>query len=153
MGKAKLPASVKKGLETACRKSAEKVGKSVGAITTKNLGKKAHKKFQTKVCKDIDQKTLKLAFVQLRDYAKGKSTKGAKDRNRKIIAVPKMKAPGSGVPSLTLDLTEFDIDPKKGSKVKIQLKIWADPRDLENTEKGVFLNVSVVKFDLSDLFK
>ena len=63
-----------------------------------------------------------------------------------LKAVVKPKAPGSGVPSITIPLKRFLIDVKLGTTAKVDLKIWADPKNLMESEKGVMLYFNVVRW-------
>lgn len=140
MGKNALAGSLKGDLEKVCKKVVDKVKKTApGEKNEKKLGDLMNKH----VCKEIDQKLLKTLAEQISKQAKKKSAKAVPGTPPKVDAKPTMKKPGSGAPSLTLPLADFDIlgDKKKDSKVELQ--IWGDPRELEKTEKGAMLYFTV----------
>ncbi len=137
MGKAKLPAPVKKGLESACQKATKKLSKVVPGEKNK---KKVADLLAKEVCKGVDQKILKLAAEELAKLGKKQSAKAAPNTIPKITGVPSLKPPGSGSPSFTIPLPEFDVGDAKG---KFELKVWGDPKNLQQSDKGVMLYFTV----------
>ena len=140
MGKAKVPANVKKGLESACKKATKIVSKVAP-------GKKNEKKLADllakEVCKDVDQKILKLAAEALAKLGTKHSAKALPNTPPKITGVPTLQEPGSGIPSFTIPLPEFDLDEEGDAKAKFELKVWGDPKKLQESEKGGMLYFKV----------
>ena len=134
-----VPSALKGDLEKACKKAVEKIKK---AVPGEKNEKKVAEALNKQVCKDVDQKLLKLLAEQIAKQAKKKSAKAPAGAPKKVDAKPKMTAPGSGSPSFTLPLANFDLlgDPKKDSK--LELKVWGDPRELEK-DKGAMLYFTV----------
>jgi hypothetical protein len=143
MAKVKAPSNVKKGLEDACKKAAKKVGKV--APGDKNE-KKLTELLTKEVCKGVDQKILKFAAEELAKLGKKQSAKAPPNTPPNVTGVPKLKAPGSGVPSLTIPITEFILNEKHDTKAKFELKVWADPKDLQKSDKGIMLNFTIVNW-------
>ena len=56
------------------------------------------------------------------------------------------KPPGSGVPSLTIPITEWVMVSKRDTKAKSSIKIWTNPRDFEKSDKGLMVNFPVVNW-------
>jgi len=143
-----LSSRMKRDLNTACRKAGEKVRKVVPGSGNKA---KTAKYFNQQLCKDIDQRLLKLIFKQLADQAKKHSaTEPDNTPSKPIKTVPKMSSPSKGVPSVkipvpwSIPLAGITGNPK--SEGKFNVEIWADPRDFEKKSKGAVLNFSVKLF-------
>lgn len=139
MGANSVPSGLKSDLEKACKKAVDKVKKTVPGEKNE---KKVAEALSKQVCKDVDQKLLKLLAEQIAKQMKQKNPKGPDGAPPKVDGKPKMKAPGSGSPNLTLPLANFDLlgDAKKDSK--LELKIWGDPREMEK-DKGAVLYFTV----------
>ena len=137
MSKAKMPSNIKSGLENACKKVTKEVSK---AVPGKKNEKKVADLLAKKVCKNVDQKLLKLIAQEIAKTAKKASSK-ANDAIPKVSAVPTMKKPGSGVPSFTIPLPEFDMG--EDAKGKFKLKVWGDPKQFEKKEKGAMVFFTV----------
>ena len=86
MAKNQAPAPVKKGLESACQKAAKKVGKV--APGDKNE-KKVVDLLNKEVCKNVDQKLLKLAAEELAKLGKKHSAKAPPNTPPKVSGTPK----------------------------------------------------------------
>ena len=138
MAKAKAPSPVKKGLENACQKAAKKVSKA--APGEKNQ-KKVADLLTKHVCKEVDQKILKLIAEELAKLGKGASAKAPPNTIPKVSVKPELKDPGSGVPSFTIPLPEFDVG--SDAKGKFELKVWGDPKEFQKADKGVFVKFKV----------
>ncbi|MEM7436977.1 MAG: hypothetical protein AAF436_17615 [Myxococcota bacterium] len=138
----KLPNRTKQDLYRACKKSGEKVQKMVPGRSNRA---KTAKYFNQQLCKDVDQKVLKIVFKQLAKQADKRGAKAPKTVP-KIKAVPKMVAP-KGVPSVkipvpwSIPLGEHPDGKKREGKFEVN--IWGDPRTFEETKKGAFLNFTV----------
>lgn len=139
-----IPKAAKKKMEAACKKAARKIGSAVAPFDDKGKLEKAFVQKCKKEVGTVDKTVLKFFVDQFK--------KELAKKNKKVdgtIPVPKVqgkwvpKPPGSGVPSLTIPITEFVLDPKHDLKGKVGIKVWADPRDLEKSEKGVMVNFSV----------
>jgi hypothetical protein len=129
----KPPGSVKAGLENACEKAVKKISKvAPGEKNEKKLADALTKA----VCKDVDQKILKLIAEELAKQGKKHSAKEPPGTLPKITGVPTLKAPGSGVPSFTIPLPEFDMGSDGKTKGKFELKVWGDPKDFQKSDKG-----------------
>ena len=76
---------------------------------------------------------------ELAAVGKKHSAKAPKNTPRKIKPLGKMKAPGGGTPSVTIPLTKLKLDEKHGITGKVELKIWGDPKNLEDSKKGAML--------------
>jgi len=140
-----LSSQMKRDLNTACRKAGEKVRK---VVPGKGNKAKTAKYFNQQLCKDVDQRLLKLIFKQLAAQAKKHNPKEPDNTPPKPIkTVPKMSSPSKGVPSVkipvpwSIPLEGVTGDPK--SKGKFTVEIWADPRSFEDKSKGAVLNFSV----------
>ncbi|MFL4469816.1 hypothetical protein ACERZ8_08035 [Tateyamaria armeniaca] len=142
-----IPAAAKKKMEGACKKFAKKVGKAVKSIDDKGKIEKAIKEKCKKEIGSIDKTVVKFFADQLK--------KELAKKNKKIdgeTPIPKIdkkwvpKPPGSGVPSLTIPITEFVLDPKHDVKGKFSIKVWADPREFEKKDKGVMVNFTLVNW-------
>ena len=136
----------KSKMESECRKLARKVGTI--APGEKNEGKLTDL-LNKEVCsqaKHIDKKILTLIAKELVKVGKAHSAKPAQSAFPRVKAMGKPRAPGSGVPSVSIPLAKFLIGEKLGPVGKLDLKIWANPRDLANTEKGVMLYFTVTKW-------
>ncbi len=142
-----IPAAAKKKMEAACKKVGQKVGKVVKPIDDKGKLEKAIVKACQKEVKKIDKTIVKFFAEKLKEEL---------EKKKKIPAGPKPipkvnpkwvpKPPGSGVPSVTIPITEWVVDPKLGTKAKFSIKVWADPRDFKKQDKGVMVNFTVVKW-------
>ncbi|MCA8973546.1 MAG: hypothetical protein KDC98_02440 [Planctomycetes bacterium] len=140
-----IPAPMKKKLEEKCKKAASKVAKIAPGESNE---KKIEKLLRDAVCKEVDgldQRALRLAAEQLAKVGRSHSAKAA-NAPVKVDAKPTIKKPGSGVPSLTLPLRSIMLNERLGTKGKLALKIWADPRNLKNADKGVMLYFTVTDF-------
>ena len=85
------------------------------------------------MCKNVDQKILKLIAEEIAKTAKKASAK-AETAIGKVSAVPTTKKPGSGVPGFTIPFPELDLgDDAKG---KFELKVWGDPKDFQKEGQG-----------------
>ncbi|HEX2473237.1 MAG TPA: hypothetical protein VHK01_00740 [Lacipirellulaceae bacterium] len=133
-----LPSNVKKGLEKTCEKAAKEVSKI--APGEKNE-KKLAELLTEKVCKDVDEKILTLIAEKIAEEAKKHSAKEPPGTLPKITPVPTLKAPGSGMPSFTIPLPEFDMG--GDAKGKFELKVWGDPKEFEKKEKGAMVYFTV----------
>lgn len=138
MGRNTLPTRTQRDLANACKKAGDKVNRLVPGKKNKA---RAAKYFNQQLCKDVDQKLLKVLAEELAKQGKTHSATPPKNTPKKPIkGVPKMLDPGKGVPSLTIPVPwEIPLDGVTGnpsSRGKFELKIWADPRDLEKKSKG-----------------
>jgi len=139
-----LSGRMKRDMNTACRKAGEKVRKIVPG---KSNRAKTAKYFNQQLCKDVDQKVLKLIFKQLAAQAKKRSAKEPDGVPKSIKTVPKMTPPSKGVPSLkvpvpwSVPLQGITGNPK--SEGNFNVEIWADPRSFEKKPKGAVLNFTV----------
>jgi hypothetical protein len=133
-----LPSSVKKDLEKTCEKAAKEISKV--APGEKNE-KKLAELLTEKVCKDVDEKILTLIAEKIAEEAKKHSAKEPAGTIPKLTAVPSLKAPGSGMPSFTIPLPEFDMG--GDAKGKFELKVWGDPKEFEKKEKGAMVYFTV----------
>ena len=142
-----IPPEVKKGLEKHCKKAAKKISKV--APGEKNE-KKLEKLIVDEICsevKNLDKKILKIAAEQLAKLGKSKSAKPPKGGIPKVDGKVTFKAPGSCVPSIEFPIApSILLDPKLGTNLKFSVKIWADPKAFEKTDKGVMLNITVAKW-------
>lgn len=144
-----VPPAAKKKLEAECKKIARKVGKTIKPGT---IGKKAEEAVAKGVCKEIksvDKKAVQFFADQLKKALDKKNKKPAGPGAGTLTKVkPKWtaKKPGSGVPSVTIPITQWVIDRKLDTKAKVSVKIWADPRELEKSDKGVVVNFTVVNW-------
>lgn len=138
-----VPPAVKSALENSCKKAAAKVSKAVPGDENE---KKVKELLQKEVCKDVDQKILKLAAEQLAELAKKKSPKDPNPDLSKLKAAPSTKIPSSSVPSLEIPITSIMLDEKLGTTGKFSLKVWADPKDFKKADKGLMLNFTVVSW-------
>jgi hypothetical protein len=141
-----LPPAVKNNLERHCSAMVKKVSRI--APGEKNE-KKLASLLNNQVCKEvrkIDQHLLKQLAVELRKVGKKHNPKQRLGIVPDVKAAAKPKEFGAGVPSLTIPITKFLIDERLGTTGKLELKVWADPRDLQTKEKGLLLNFTVVKW-------
>ena len=143
-----IPAPAKKKMEAACKKVAKKVGKSLEPVTD---GKKLEKKIAERCKKEI--KTIDKKVVQfLVDKLKEELDKKNKKKDEGVPKIPKAtakwtpKSPGSGVPSLTIPITQYVLDKQLDTKAKFSIKVWADLRDFKKSDKGVMVNFTVVNW-------
>jgi hypothetical protein len=134
----KLPGSLKRDLEHACKNAVEELSKA--APGEKNE-KKLAELLSEKVCKDVDQKILTLIAEELAKVGKKRSAKEPPGTLPKITGVPTLKAPGSGSPSFTIPLPEFDMG--EDAKGKFELKVWGDPKQFEKADKGAMVYFTV----------
>ena len=142
-----IPAAAKKKMEAACKKVAKKVGKTVKPVDDKGKLEKAIVKACQKEVKAIDKTAVKFFADKLKEeLAKKNKIKAGPKPIPKVDAKWVPKPPGSGVPSLTIPITEWVIDPKLDTKAKFSIKVWADPRDFEKQDKGVMVNFTVVNW-------
>lgn len=144
-----IPAAAKKKMESECKKIAKKVGKT---IKPEFAGKKIEDAVTKGVCKEVksvDKKVVQFLVDQLKKEL-DKKKKGAAGSNPPVIpkatAKWSAKKPGAGVPSITIPITEWVLDPKLDTKAKFSIKVWADPREFEKKDKGVMVNFTVVNF-------
>lgn len=135
-----LKGSLAKDLEKACQKAADKVKKV--APGEKNE-KKVADLLNKHVCKEVDQKLLTLLAKQIAEQAKKHNPKAPEGTPKKVDAKPSLKKPGSGAPSLTLPLANFDLLGDKKKDSKLELQIWGDPRELEKVDKGAMVYFTV----------
>ncbi len=142
-----IPPEVKKGLEKQCKKAGKKISKI--APGEKNE-KKLEKLIVDEVCKEVknlDKKILKIAAEQLAKLGKSKSAKAPEGGIPKVDGKISMKQPGSGVPSITIPISpEILLDPKLGTNMKFSVKVWADPKAFEKSDKGFTVNMTVAKW-------
>jgi hypothetical protein len=142
-----IPKAAKKKMEKACQKVARKVGKAVESIDDdKKLEKaiidKCHKEIKT-----LDKTVVQFFADQLKEALDKKKKKPAGPSPLpKVSARWVPKPPGSGVPSLTIPITEWVVDPKLKTKAKFSIKVWGDPREFEKADKGVMVNFTVVNW-------
>ncbi len=140
-----LPSRVQRDLDNACKKA----GEYVRQVTPGRKNKAAvAKAFNQRLCKDVDQKLLKVLAQELAKQGKKYSAKPAKNTPPKLVkGVPKLTQPGKSVPSVTIPIPWAvpleDLTGNRESKGKFELKIWADPRELEKKEKGGMLYFTV----------
>lgn len=99
-----------------------------------------------KIVPGLDKKILKLIASELAKAGKKHSAKPSKDAIPIVKATGKIKAPGGSIPSVTIPLKKLMLDEKYGTTGKFELKIWADPKNLEKAEKGVMLFFTLKKF-------
>ena len=99
-----------------------------------------------KIVPGLDKKILKTIASELAKVGKKHSAKPSKDTIPKVKAMGKIKAPGSGIPSVTIPLKKLMLDEKYGTTGKFELKIWADPKNLEKADKGVMLYFTIKKW-------
>ena len=116
---------------------AKPAGKQALENVSKNLNK---------IVPGLDKKILKLIASELAAVGKKHSAKASKDTVPKVKAIGKIKAPGGGVPSVTIPLKKLMLDEKHGTTGKFELKIWADPKSLEKSDKGVMLYFTIKNF-------
>ncbi len=142
-----IPNAAKKKMEAACKKVAKKVGKAVKPIDDKGKLEKAINEKCKKEIKSIDKTATKFLVDQLKkELAKKNKKIDGETPIPKVDSQWKPKPPGSGVPSLTIPITEFVLDPKHDTKGKFSIKVWADPRDFEKQDKGVMVNFTIVNW-------
>ena len=140
MGKVRAPANLKRVLESTCKVAAQDLSKLAPGEKNK---KRLAEKLTTGVCKDVDQKILKLVASELAKFAKGKNAKVPPGVGpAKIKGVPAFKEPGHGVPSFSIPL--YDLDVGSGNKAKFELMVWVDPQDFDNKDKGGAVSFKVV---------
>jgi|GEM_PF-1448838 len=142
-----IPKAAKTKMESACRKVAKKVGKAVKPVDGGGKLEKAIAKACQKEVKSID-KTAVQFFVDKLKEALAKKNKDAASLQPQAKAGAKWapKPPGAGVPSLTIPITEWVLDEKHDTKARFSMKVWADPKALKKSEKGVFVNFTVVNW-------
>ncbi|AVO38394.2 hypothetical protein [Pukyongiella litopenaei] len=142
-----IPAAAKKKMEAECKKIARKAGR---AIKPDKVGDKIEEEVVKNVCKEIksvDKKVVQFLADQLK---KELDKKKKKDVGPTVSKMPKAgakwsaKKPGAGVPSLTIPITQWVLDPKYDTKAKFSIKVWADPREFEKKDKGVMVYFTVV---------
>lgn len=141
-----IPKAVKKKLEGECMKIAKKAGKK---IKPEKLGDKAEDAIKEHVCKEVknvDKKIVELVVGELKKHLEKSKKKDDSIPSPDAKPVGTLKAPGSGVPSVSIPITEWVVDKQLDTKAKFELKIWADPRDLQKKDKGIMLNFSVVQW-------
>ena len=126
----KLPGTLSKDLENTCNDVAEKLSKI--APGEKNE-KKLAKLLTEHVCKNVDDKILTAIAEELAKQGEKASAKAPPGTLPRITGIPTLKAPGSGSTSFTIPLKGFDIG---GDKADLELKVWGDPKDFQNNEKG-----------------
>jgi len=142
-----IPAAAKKKMETACKKVAKNVGKTVKPIDDKGKLEKAIVKACQKEIKKVDKTVVKFFAEKLKEeLAKKKKIQAGPKSIPKVDPKWVPKPPGSGVPSLTIPITEWEVDKKLDTKAKFSIKVWADPRDFEKQDKGVMVNFTVVNW-------
>ena len=142
-----IPNAAKKKMQAACKKVGRKIGKGVEPLDKNGKLEKAFVKKCQKEVKNVEKTAVKFLADQLK--------KELAKKNKKIdgeAPIPKVdkkwvpKPPGSGVPSLTIPITEFVMDPALDTKGKVSIKIWADPREFEKKDKGVMVYFTVVNW-------
>ncbi|MCL6283744.1 hypothetical protein M3P21_09410 [Ruegeria sp. 2012CJ41-6] len=142
-----IPNAAKKKMEGACKKVGRKIGTAVAPLDKKGKLEKAFVKKCQKEVKSVDKTVVKFFAEQLK--------KELAKKNKKVdgeASIPRVDGkwvptpPGSGVPSLTIPITDFVLDPKLGTKGKVSIKVWADPREFEKKDKGVMVNFTVVNW-------
>jgi hypothetical protein len=142
-----IPNAAKKKMEGACKKVAKKVGKAVKSVDDKGKLEKAITEKCKKEIKSVDKTVVKFFADQLKkELAKKNKKVDGEAKIPKVDPKWKPKPPGSGVPSLTIPITEFVLDPKHDTKGKFSIKVWADPREFEKADKGVMVNFTVVNW-------
>lgn len=142
-----VPKAAKTKMESACRKVAKKVGKAVKPVDGGGKLEKAIVKACQKEIKSIDKTAVQVFADKLKEaLAKNDGGGAAPQPLAKVGAKWVPKAPGSGVPSLTIPITEWVLDEKHDTKAKFSIKVWADPKALKKSEKGVFVNFTVVNW-------
>lgn len=99
-----------------------------------------------KIVPGLDKKILKTIASELAKVGKKHSAKPSKDTIPNVKAMGKIKAPGGGIPSVTIPLKKLMLDEKYGTTGKFELKIWADPKNLEKADKGVMLYFTIKKW-------
>jgi len=138
MPSGKLPGSLSKDLQTACDNAVKELSKvAPGEKNEKKLADLLSKK----VCKDVDDKILIAIAEELAKFGKKNSAKEPPGKLPKITGIPTLKAPGSGSPSFTIPLPEFDMGGDTKGNVKLQ--IWGDPKDFQKAEKGAMVYFTV----------
>ena len=140
-----LPTPLQRDLDKACKKAGERVRKLVPGGQNKAAVAKA---FNQRLCRDVDQKLLTALAKELAKQGKKYSAKPAKNSLPKIAkGVPKLTPPGKGVPSVTIPIPWSvpleTVTGSQDSKGKFELKVWADPRNLEKKDKGGMLYFTV----------
>lgn len=142
-----IPKAAKTKMEAACKKVARKVGKAVKPVDDKGKLEKAIVKACQKEIKSIDKTAVQFFADKLKEELdkKNKGTGGPQPLP-KVDAKWTPKPPGSGVPSLTIPITEWVLDEKHDTKAKFSIKVWADPRQFDKTDKGVMVNFTVVNW-------
>lgn len=95
-----------------------------------------------KIVPGLDKKILTAVADELKKH----NPKAPKGTPKKIKAIPKMKPPGGGTPSVSIPLLKLKLDEKYGTTGKLELKVWADPKELAKSEKGVMLYFTIKKF-------
>ncbi len=141
-----IPNAAKKKMEGACKKVAKKVGKAVKGVDDKGKLEKAISEACKKEIKSIDKTVVKFFADQLKKELAKKNKKISPDPVPKVDPKWQPKPPGSGLPSLTIPITEFLMDPKLDTKGKVSIKVWGDPRQFEKADKGVMVNFTVVNW-------
>ena len=143
----KIPPAAQKKMARACEKLGRKIGQSVKPLDEKGKLEKAFVKKCQKEAGKIDKTVVKFFAEELK--------KELAKKNKKVdgaTPIPKVdgkflpKPPGSGVPSVTIPITEFVLDPTHDTKGKVSIKVWADPRQFEKKDKGVMVNFTVVNW-------
>ncbi len=139
-----IPNDIKKKLQSSCNKIAGKVGKTLKPTGLDDKAKKAIRDGICKEAKNLDKHATELLVAALKSQLKKEKPKAnslAPHPGAKVK--PVLKEPGSGVPSLTLPITDFVFDKKDKVKGKVNVKVWADPRELEKKDKGAMLFFTV----------
>jgi len=140
-----VPPRLKRDLDNACKKAGEHVRKLTPGRQNKAAVARA---FNQRLCKDVDQKLLKALAQQLAKQGKKYSAKPEKNTLQNVVkGVPKLTPPGKGVPSVTIPIPWAvpleGVTGNRDTKGKFELKIWADPRELEKKSKGGMLFFTV----------
>ncbi len=142
-----IPAAAKKKMEVACKKVAQKVGKAVQPIDENGKLEKAIVKACEKEIRSIDKTVVQFFAEKLKEaLAKNKKNPSGPKPLSKVNPKWKPKPPGSGVPSLTIPITQWVVNSKLDTKAKFSIKVWADPREFEKKDKGVMVNFTVVNW-------
>ena len=142
-----IPRAARARMEYACKRVARKIGKSVRTVDSGGKLEKAIADKCRKEVRTIDKTAVQFFADKLREALdkKNKRPAGPGPMPRASAKwVP--KPPGSGVPSLTIPITEWVVDPRHDTRARFSIKVWADPRDLKKTDKGAMVHFTVVNW-------
>lgn len=142
-----IPKAAKAKMIAACRKVAKKVGKAVKPVDSGGKLEDAIVKSCKKEIMSIDKTAVRFFAEKLKEALDEKHHHTAGPQSVKKVA-PKWvpKPPGSGVPSLTIPITEWVLDKKNDTKAKFSIRVWANPKDLKKSDKGFFVNFTVLNW-------